>query len=72
MGSLSYVSSKCKRIHDDHSRIPVNRADLSSHGLQTPPLLRSIRIFNLMLSVPCDDYVVIRHQATGFECCKMT
>lgn len=52
--------------------ILVNREDILDHGLQTLHLLRSIRIFNLMFLVPCDDYIVVRDQGTGFECYKIT
>ena len=57
---------------DSPSVILVNREDIPGHGLQTPHLLRSMRSFNLMFLVPHDDYIVIRHQGTGFECYKIT
>lgn len=57
---------------DNPSMILVSREDLLGRGLQTLHLLRSIRIFNLMFLVPCDDYIVVRHQGTGFECYKIT
>lgn len=56
--------------YDKPSMKPVNRGDIPGHGLQAPHLLRSRRIISLMFLVPHGDYIVIRHQGTGFACYK--
>lgn len=56
---------------DNPNMILVNREDIPGHRLQTPHLLTSMRIFNLMFLVPCDDYVAIMHQGTVFESYKI-